>query len=249
MDIVAISCNPIDRKEFFQPTVLAQLPLPACFLTKEKINSLAIFFFQLITLPVSSLVVDGLAKIFDFKVLRHGTTIPSYFGILREGADPSKGGTGSACLSSKYKDLSKGYFHVFKDGNPLSRLVLTKMHACLSGVFSVSCIENKCIRISLQVIVAVVTFFCPPLRFMYRPDEIRDRDHDGMFKNDFSYGDIAMKTKSALPNDRIGLVGIAAHARWSDFQRACGTPLQVLMGVIMLIAGSLLTLTGIGLVV
>lgn len=95
-----------------------------------------------LTLPVSTYVTEGLAKIFDFEVLRHGTHFKAYNGILHEGADPNKGGSGStAVMSAEYErrkkeveyggktqmhttyikgqDECRNKFHVFKDSDAL----------------------------------------------------------------------------------------------------------------------------------
>src|SRR5580700_6720299 len=55
---------------------------------------------HLLTLPISSQVTSGLARIFNFEILTHGTSFPNYLGILTNGGDPSKGGskTGSTAM-------------------------------------------------------------------------------------------------------------------------------------------------------
>lgn len=80
-------------------------------------------YLHLLTLPISSYVTEGLAKIFDFEVLRHGTSIPNYLSIIENGADPAYGGTGSTVILynvdsdgiSLEAETCKGRFHVFKD--------------------------------------------------------------------------------------------------------------------------------------
>lgn len=56
---------------------------PMCFDTKpvQPVSK----YLHLLTLPISSYVTEGLAKIFDFEVLRHGTSIPSYLSIIEKG--------------------------------------------------------------------------------------------------------------------------------------------------------------------
>lgn len=80
---------------------------------------------HLITFPVSSHVVVGLAKIFNFEVLTHGTSFKNHINILKTGADPSRGGSkeGSTEIyvgqdkfwGEEFHEKTKGYFYVFKD--------------------------------------------------------------------------------------------------------------------------------------
>lgn len=79
---------------------------------------------HLITFPVSSHVVVGLAKIFNFEVLTHGTSFKNHINILKTGADPSRGGSkdgsteiyvGQDNWDKEFQERTKGYFYVFKD--------------------------------------------------------------------------------------------------------------------------------------
>lgn len=92
--------------------------------TNTKIKSKSIpIWIHLLVLPISSQVTIGLAKIFDFEILTHGTSFTNYYGILKNGADPSKGGSkiGSTnfymCGDSNSRVIknSNNYFFVFKD--------------------------------------------------------------------------------------------------------------------------------------
>src|SRR5271170_5025857 len=73
---------------------------------------------HLFALPISSHVTVGLAKMFGFEVLRHGTSYSNYFNILENGTDPNRGGATSS-LGDGVKDNDPTYlrFHVFKDSN------------------------------------------------------------------------------------------------------------------------------------
>lgn len=92
--------------------------------TNGKIKSKSIpIWLHLLVLPISSQVTIGLAKIFDFEILTHGTSFTNCYGILKNGADPSKGGSkiGSTNFyvggdsSSSFIKNTNNYFYVFKD--------------------------------------------------------------------------------------------------------------------------------------
>ncbi|NGX27796.1 MAG: hypothetical protein K940chlam6_01734, partial [Chlamydiae bacterium] len=51
----------------------------------NKLSSISQVGLLLATLPISTYVTEGLARIYGFKVLRHGTDLPSYFAILKSG--------------------------------------------------------------------------------------------------------------------------------------------------------------------
>lgn len=81
------------------------------------------YWMHLMTLPISSHITIGLAKIFNFEVLTHGTSLKNYMGIITQGADPSKGGsaegstpfyTGGA-MNSDFAQRTRNHFYVFKD--------------------------------------------------------------------------------------------------------------------------------------
>lgn len=80
-------------------------------------------FYHLLLLPISSHVTIGLAKIFDFEVLNHGTSFSNCYGIWKFGADPSKNNTdiGSTFyyeegdLKAPALQVTEPFFYVFKD--------------------------------------------------------------------------------------------------------------------------------------
>lgn len=230
---------------------------------EEKIHKVALFLFHLLSLPISSFVVRGLAKIFDFEVLRHGTSFPSYFSILKNGANPSRGGTGSSLgiRCNVFIENSKGYFHVFKDSevrrggafeNLCVKVISPKLHAVLAGVASVPAFSNSLLQTLMKVLAAIGNCFCPTLHFVYRKTELQGLEagrEEKRFENDPDYNGLAYRTHSALSNDRIGLVGICCHATPNDLSRAWkNNRCQCVLGIIMVLAGSILSLMGLGFV-
>lgn len=92
--------------------------------TNGKIKNRSIpVWLHLLVLPISSHVIVGLAKIFDFEILTHGTSFTNCYGILKNGADPSKGGSkiGSTKFyvggdrDSIFTKNANNQFYVFKD--------------------------------------------------------------------------------------------------------------------------------------
>ena len=75
------------------------------------------------SVALSTHITRGLAKIFDLEILTHGTTFTNCYGILKNGADPSKGGSeiGSTYAyvgGNKEADFTTNthnVFYVFKD--------------------------------------------------------------------------------------------------------------------------------------
>jgi len=214
---------------------------------------------HLFALPISSHVTVGLAKMFGFEVLRHGTSYSNYFNILENGTDPNRGGATSS-LGDGVKDNDPTYlrFHVFKDSNNnlgycvpfvghIFKRIMPNVHAAISGV---SCgIESQNSVIS-RIFSCICHLFCSPtLRFVYRKEEL-----DNLFEDDPDYGNLALRTRNdhpdgvSLPNDRIGLLGICKQAKFEDLKRACKeNPLLVFIGCIQLLLGLCLTFVGLGL--
>lgn len=262
--------------------------------TSHKTNAKSIpIFLHLLALPISSQVTIGLAKIFNFEILTHGTSFKNNYGILKNGADPARGGSeGGSTLGydKKLAENAKGYFYVFKDSqleistttkgsgrtrqsngeyveksnysdkkgnlfdeeqfkspNLLEKAqvhISPKIHATLAGTAS-SATENNVKKIAKIIFYGPTTFFfSPTLRFMYAPDEIK-----GRFENDPDYGGKAYRTSEALSNNRIGLVGVGKHANVKGLEKGVRErPLRVVAGVVQVVAGSIITLTGLGLV-
>lgn len=252
--------------------------LPTAILSSFIINGLYGGFFykkgqekipgglHLLTLPISTYVTEGLAKIFDLQVLRHGTSGKGYLGILRKGADPSCGGTGSceneilAEGQSSFVDKCRDKFHVFKDsesilddgdfvsptiGQIIKRTHPRILHTVSTGAGLANGIPWRVLRYPVKFISGILHFFgCPAIRFVYRQEEI-----DKTFENDPDYHGMAYRTNQALPNTRIGLIGTLTQIETSDFKRAWNkNPVRVLGGVVQLVGGVALTLLGLGLV-
>ena len=209
---------------------------------------------HLLTLPVSSNITEGMGKIFGFQSLHHGTSFPRYVSILKNGADPNRGGEGSAFICKEYVDDSKNYFHTFK-GEPkllgkyrligeIYRRVMPRLHAGMTAVSDLKKNYGKITAITLSPIYAPLNFFfSPTLRFMYRSDEISNLG----FEDDLAYGSIAYKTKHPLPSDRIGLPGLIKHAKVSDAKAEIKKrPMHVLIGATQVAAGIAFTGCGLG---
>lgn len=148
---------------------------------------------HLLTLPISTYVTEGIAKICGFELFRHGTGFPQYFGILSAGADPSFGGNTSAEVAFdqdtiRQANASKNRFYIFKDSEAelddekveikipiigqLFKRTHTRLHAVLAGASLIKDIDNDIVRITLKIFLGFFNFFCPTLRFAYKKDEI-----------------------------------------------------------------------------
>ena len=265
----------------------------------KKIKSISVPVWpHLLTLPISSHVIIGLAKIFDFEILTHGTKFTNCYGILKNGADPSKGGSEIGSTKFYTRGNSKvdfigrtnNYFYVFKDteakkglctkeestqffpdkpptvfsgfknknGNRFKeqqfkeksltdRITIylsPRFHAALAAISHTVSIENKVKRIAKQIFYGVSNFlFSPTLRFIYTLDETKK-----IFEDDPDYAGYAYRISERLPNSRIGLVGVCKHANVEGFKNGLQKrPLRVIAGVVHLLAGTILTCTGLGL--
>lgn len=209
--------------------------------------------FPLLTLPISSYVTQGLAKICNFQVLRHGTSFPNYLGIIRHGAQPSCGGSGATQIVSdeSAQKACEDKFHLFKDSEDRFEIVdhvgvrvLPRLFAVLNSMVTENQIANKVLRVVANFFLAVVNFFCPTVRFIYRKSEIT-----GIFENDSDYYGLGYRTAQVLPSGRIGLRGVLSQATTQDVVQAWNdSPLQVLAGVAELVVGVALTALGVGII-
>ena len=255
-------------------------------------------WFHLLVLPISSQVTIGLAKIFDFEILTHGTSFANCYGILKNGADPSKGGSeiGSTKFfsggdsNSSFIKNAKNYFYVFKDSEAKKGLdcqvtsttyhpdkpptiisgfqdengkvfkeqqfaelsfidelelhLSPRFHAALAAISHTDTIESNVRKIAERIFYGVSNFlFSPTIRFIYTLNETKN-----IFEDDADYAGYAYKTSEKLPNSRIGLVGVCNYANSEGFKRGLQKrPLRVIAGVAHLLAGVILTFTGLGL--
>lgn len=227
-------------------------------MNNSAINQTNFRNLHLFTRPISTYVTEGLAKIYGFQVLRHGTAFPNYLNILKFGTDPNKGGS-TVYFGDVPEKSDPVYrrFHVFKDSdNSLANCVpivghiikraMPRVHATVSGISYV--IANSRYKI-VQVVGGIFSgiahlFFAPVLRFVYRKEELSE-----LFEDDPDYGNLAFRTHQhvSLSNDRIDLVGLWRNATNEDAKRAWKEcPLQVIIGVIQLIIGAIFTLIGLG---
>lgn len=164
-------------------------------------SSLNFWGAHLLTLPVSTYVTEGIAKICGFEVLRHGTSFPQYFGILQNGADPSRGGEATGIVNgpnSGYKEMlekCKNRFHVFKDSTEDKSLIsreffkrfMPRAHAVIASVSLSKGIENRIMFVVARIFFAIMSLmFCPTIRFVYKKDEIQECQFESEFvdKND-----------------------------------------------------------------
>ncbi|MBN9378645.1 MAG: hypothetical protein BGO14_07215 [Chlamydiales bacterium 38-26] len=207
----------------------------------------------------SRYISKGLAKMSGFEELRHGTSWPNYFGILRKGACPEKGGSTTNHFDlSKYGTFVKpmNKFYVFKDTEAtllgkryalityLMTTMGTRMHATLAGNAHIKRTNNLGNKIKKIVCAIFLGMTAPTLKFFYHSREIPSH-----FKNDEDYGGLAYYTEKTISNDRIGIVGICKHAKSKDMTLQFRTkPLRATYGVIQVILGIFLTLSGLGLI-
>ena len=158
---------------------------------------------HLLTIPISSYVTEGIAKMGGYEVLRHGTSFPNYLGILRNGADPSHGGktTDKTAFdedTKKQAKACKNHFFVFKDSeahfnDPQVQLKLpiighifkrthTRLHAVLGGAALAKNGKNKVVLKVQKIFLGFINFFCPILRFVYRKNEMQKFSSEEEFK-------------------------------------------------------------------
>ena len=253
-------------------------------------------WLHFLTFPISSQVTIGLAKIFDFEVLAHGTSITNCCEILKGGADPSKGGSeggstryyAAGAAKGSFVEAVKNHFYVFKDSEAKTGMdakverrtyhkdshptvtfefvkngkhfkeeqfedvsfvdriklyVYPKFHAVLAAISHTDAIDSKVRRCAELVFYGVSNFlFSPTLRFIYTRDETKK-----IFEDDPDYTGLAYRTSKHLPNNRIGLIGVCAHASLEGLKSGLQKrPLRVLAGTVHLLAGSILTYMGLG---
>jgi hypothetical protein len=266
-------------------------------LIDEKVkNNTVSLWIHLLTLPISSQVTIGLAKIFNFEILTHGTSFTNCYGILMNGADPAKGGseTGSTKFfvagDSKCDFVKNAYkhFYVFKDSERKKGLVnvihkiyhsdkpptlisefiddngkifekqqftdlsfkdeivfylCPRIHALLATISHTDSIENRVQKVAEKVFYGISAFlFSPTLRFIYTIDETKN-----IFEDDPDYAGYAYRTSKRLPNNRIGLVGVCSHANLEEFKKGLQhRPMRVVIGMVQLLAGTILTCIGLG---
>ncbi len=87
-------------------------------------------------------------------------------------------------------------------------------------------------------------FFTPKIKFIYSLDEVNgDNGKNGLFENDPEYGEeAAYRTSQPLPADRIGLLGLLAHANKKHvIEHVKAHPGRVILGIIQLSCGILFT--------
>lgn len=236
----------------------------------EKINHIRCWWIHLLTLPISTHVLQGICKVTGYEVLSHGTGT-CYFSILKNGAQPSYGGTASNFkegMEFAVKE-SKNKFFVFKDSKINVDLKILPsclhfienffVHKCFiaahSGFAYISEYRLKnhiplSARLSKLIILRMVAYaiFSPRIRFVYTLKEIHgEKNVQGIFKNDKDYGQTAYCTTQILPNHRIGLVGFVNHFSWKHaFTYICNNPTRVMVGITELSIGIFLTMTGLG---
>lgn len=202
---------------------------------------------SILEVPISSLVISGLAHMSGFEVLSHGTDPLSYWSILRNGADPSYGGSAASSCSTEYQVNSEGRFHVFFDkgrytDKPYLEYPLMSLWDTIGPtVFKALSAYYKLQNCVARVCAAALSIFTPTLRFMYRTTEMAE-----IFELDPDFSQAAMITNEVLPHHRIGLLGLFYHIRPKDVaNQLIQDPLMFLAGSIQLTAG--VAITGIGL--
>jgi len=205
---------------------------------------------------------EGLSKILCLETLRHGTGPLGYFGIYRNGADPSKGGNqnGSsyAGANEAYIRDSENYFHVFKDSefsiNPsqdfqntnqgamisILKIILPRYHAMLSGMASFGHSSKHLKNLTFPAVIgATVGLATPTIKFRFTPESTYG--NDTIFENDDDYYGFAYKTREAISIKHIGMIGTLSQGiNRRMFSRMKSNPLKVAHGA-SLIAASFFT--------
>jgi len=217
---------------------------------------------HLITLPIYTLLDDGLANLLGLQSLRHGTCLTNYVSILTHGGDPSHGGkeSGSSAggqplmgkeMAERYIQESQGHFHVFADNDfkgakgcmPLFThavvCFLPLMHTTFSGMGTFVSPESKgCVATAGRVAGAVLNFFTPTIRFKFTEGEM-----GGRFECDPDYGPAALRTRHKIEPWRTGIVGtLAVGLNLGVFKRILEHPIKFLLGVIEIVAAAALAL-------
>jgi hypothetical protein len=154
-----------------------------------------------LTLPISTYVTEGVAKICGFEVLRHGTSFPNYVNILKKGVDFSHAGKVSEEAafddSTKKQALAcKNRFYIFKDSEAciddgdlksktlgqIFKRTHTRLHAVLAGAYYAKGTKNRVLCLIKKIVYGILNFFCPTVRFMYRKDEMQKFDSEKKFE-------------------------------------------------------------------
>lgn len=267
-------------------------------------NSNSVPLWQhVMAIAVPSIMVDGLAKIFNFEVLRHGTSLTNYISILQNGADPARGGSGSTVTytgganTSDFALRTHGHFYVFKDSETnqgmyqrvesgklvvnrespyeakmvfesyyedqnrnkyekqqyreltlvekIENMLAPSFHAAMTSN-STSLEENGRLAAAKNIVRGLFNFtFTPTLKFIYPLNDIPK-----IFEHDPDYAGKAYMTSHALPNNKIGLIGICSQASLQSLKeglrerpyRVLTGAAQVLTGGILMVGGTLLAL-------
>jgi hypothetical protein len=194
---------------------------------------------------------DGLANTFGLETLRHGTNPVNYLGIIAAGGQPAQGGTLTGSTNGFHDDQitgkTKGYFYIFKDSelqNWLAKRLLPYMHSFLSGYnFTANILYLNDYESDSMVVTTFRVFFgtiggmfslvvTPVLKFRFS-----NIDHTRL-TDDPSYGGMAYRTKQAVENWRIGLIGtLISGASYGWYERIQANPGKILTGVIQLTVG------------
>lgn len=203
-----------------------------------------------VSFVVSSILENNLAYLMGMETLRHGTTFGRAVNIMREGADPQRGGSGASATATNQRNVGiaatcKGHFHVVKDedfeflgmNNSLVKGVTAKAYAGYTGYGKASRFKKA---------KAIFHFiFSPTIRFHYTKEERK-----AIFEEDPDSKSMALRTVKHLPNDRIGLAGVIKHGTFKGFrQQAAKNPLKTAKAIAGVFFGTLLTCTGLGFVI
>jgi len=145
----------------------------------------------------------------------------------------------------------KNRFHVFKDISGASSDA--RRHTQLMSDMWCESLPNRCVQRIAKLTTNIFNFFRHPVCFMYRQSEIdgtsqvaplfdTDREYINRFEIESERYAPALRTTYALPNSRIGLIGLCKNVRYSDCSRAWNkSRLQVIRGIAKVILGTVLT--------
>ncbi len=224
--------------------------------TDEKIKYIAKAIFLTIGMIFDPLldffIKQPLADLLALETLRHGTSYQNYINIRINGPDPTLGGGNmGACEGindEKYKERSKGYFHVSKDSEAyfsffgslwtqiFVRLIPSRMYCALSSLNTVR--GNGFVKTVLKVvIVALNILLVPTIKFRFKTEDLKnfENDPDNADPKDRTQG-TAYRTTERIGIEHIGFRGILSQGFDGDVgKRMKAHPGKVAWGLVGLI--------------
>lgn len=221
---------------------------------------------HLACIPISTILELSLAKLMGMETLRHGTTITRAISILSNGTDPQKGGTGASQAAvelgngketiKQMRSRCTGQFHVVKDeGFDITRRgqEAPGYHYCSNTPFAKALIAKGFTVYTAygtakwhKIASAIINFFFSPiLRFHFTKEE-----REKQFEIDPDFPSVALRTTHVIHNDRLGIASLFKYGSFTGFtKRAQENPLSTIACIAGVALGTLLTCTGLGIII